>query len=122
MKIFRATYIIFISAIVLSSCISSKTNKSGASLSADEMEKTEMEMLEKGYQKGVILSTDMEGNCAFIIEYKDQSGLTYDALNLEDDYKIDGQKIWFKFVALRMMNRCGPANPISISDIQQRLE
>lgn len=108
--------------ILLSSCISNKTNKSGASLSPDELAKIETEMIEKGYQKGLIVATDMAGDCAFIIETKDHAGLSYDALNLEDELKVDGEKIWFKFVALRMMNRCGPANPISLTDVQKRIE
>lgn len=108
--------------ILLSSCISNKTNKSGASLSPDELAKIETEMIEKGYQKGLIVATDMAGDCAFIIETKDHAGLSYDALNLEDELKVDGEKIWFKFVALRMMNRCGHANPISLTDVQKRIE
>ena len=45
-----------------------------------------------------------------------------DPINITEEFKKDGEKIWIKFGGLKMMNRCEKANPISIIEIQKRVE
>jgi len=48
----------------------------------------------------------------------------FDPINISEDiYKSirnDGEKVYYKYRPLRMMNRCNVANPISLIDIKKR--
>ena len=45
-----------------------------------------------------------------------------DPMNLTDEYKKHGEKVWVKYSGLRRMNRCIKANPVSINEIEKRIE
>ncbi len=80
-------------------------------------------MIEEGFIKGTIISSKIEGDCPITIQVEGKEGSYFlDPINLEDNYKNDGEKVWFKFAGLRRMNRCEKANPISIIEIQKRVE
>ncbi len=80
-------------------------------------------MIEEGFIKGIIVTSKVEGDCPITIQVEGKEGSYFlDPINLEDNYKNDGEKIWFKFAGLRRMNRCEKANPISIIEIQKRVE
>ncbi len=78
------------------------------------------EMLEKGFNKGTIVTTKSSGACSYILtieKYKDK----LDPINLTDFFKGDvPQKVWVKFGSLRMPNRCADARPVSITEIKDR--
>jgi len=80
-------------------------------------------MIENGFKKGVIVASDKEGDCPFTIKLRDNDYSYYlDPINLTEEFKKDGEKIWVKFAGLRMMNRCEKANPVSIIEMHVREE
>ncbi len=95
----------------------SKTNKETAAMNESKT------MLAEGYLAGTIVTSEKEGDCPYKIEVNGADGKYFlDPTNLEADFQKDGQKIWFKFTGLRMMNRCENASPISLNEIQKRAE
>lgn len=115
--------------VLATSLISSCATKKSTDVTASEESKIESTMnskklmLEEGYSEGVIIASKTEGDCPFVIDIDDEN-YTYllDPINLAEDFKTDNQKIWFKFTASRMANRCDKANPVSIVDIKKRVE
>jgi len=77
-------------------------------------------MMADGYTMGTIVASTAEGDCPFVISSEiDGNAVMYDPINLEETYKQDGMKVWYKFNGLRMMNRCEKANPVNLSEIQE---
>jgi hypothetical protein len=68
------------------------------------------------------VTSKAEGDCPFAIMVEAEEPYYLDPINLDESYKVAGEKIWFKFRGLRMMNRCDKASPIEISEIQKREE
>ncbi|MBA3985218.1 MAG: hypothetical protein H0X63_01230 [Flavobacteriales bacterium] len=79
---------------------------------------SEAKMLEAGFKKGVLVTSNEEGDCPYTIKVSGQDNL-FDPINLEEAYKSSGMQVWFKFRPLRMANRCEKANPIEITEIQK---
>jgi len=99
------------------------TNKSIVDTSENEIRIEAEKMIEAGFVKGTIVASEVEGDCPITIQVKGNEGAYFlDPINLEENYKKDGENIWFKFEGLRRMNRCNKANPISIIEIQKRVE
>lgn len=67
------------------------------------------------YTAGVIVHSKEKNDCEYTIRLKE--GIFYDPVNLDDGFKKDGMAVYFKFMGLRMVNRCTKANPISIKEI-----
>ncbi len=118
--------LLFVLAIGL---ISSCASKKGNDITTSEESKIESNMnskklmLEEGYSDGIIIASRTEGDCPFVIDINDENYSYFlDPVNLAEDFKTDGQKIWFKFTASRMPNRCEKANPVWIVDIKKRVE
>jgi hypothetical protein len=109
--------IIMASLSILMGCNSTKTTVNETT----DMEQAK-EMIAQGFLMGTIKTYATEGNCPFVIEVVGETPIFYDPINLEEVYKVNDQKIWFKFAGLRRMNRCIKANPISILEIQKRAE
>ncbi|WP_106791018.1 hypothetical protein [Aquimarina sp. Aq78] len=82
---------------------------------------TSKEMVEKGFSKGIIVSSKSAG-CPYILnveEYKDN----LDPINLSEFFKAEVPKhVWVKFGSLRMASRCNNARPVSITEINMRKE
>lgn len=115
------TTIVLATLVLLSSC-SNKT--SGDAMAASKKAEMETKMLSNGYKKGTIVASRTEGDCPYVIQLEDDTGKPYflDPINLDESYKKDGEKIWFTFSGLRMMNRCEKANPINLNAIEKRGE
>ena len=97
--------------ILLFSCKSTNNSENEIKIATEKM-------LEAGFIKGTIITSKIEGDCPSTIKIQGKEALYFlDPINLEENYKNDGEKIWFKFAGLRMMNRCDKANPISITEI-----
>ena len=111
--------IIFLS--LLFSCNS--TNKSITN-NTEEEEEAQMEsnkMTEAGFTSGTIVYSEKEGDCPTTIQVDGgEEALFYDPINIAEVFKNDGNKVWFKFTRLRMMNRCDKAGPIRIEEILER--
>ena len=107
-------------ATILMSCNSTKSKVDGES---DQIENSEEEnrMMEAGFLKGTIVYSSAEGDCPYVIDVEDPNYNMFDPVNLDENYKADGAKIWFKFAGLKMPNRCDKANPINILEIQTRI-
>ena len=117
---FINTYLLLFS-ILLFSCNS--TNKSVIDTSENEIRIESEKMIEDGFIKGTIVASEIEGDCPITIKVQGKEAPYFlDPINLEGSFKKEGEKVWFKFEGLRMMNRCNKANPISIIDIQKRVE
>ncbi len=76
-------------------------------------------MMADGFTMGTIVASNIEGDCPYVISSEiDGNKVMYDPINLDDMYKKNGMKVWYKYNGLRMMNRCEKANPVNISEIQ----
>ncbi len=78
-------------------------------------------LMAEGYMLGTIVFSDKEGDCPYTIQMPgDKMEFYYlDPVNLDEKYKVDGQKVWIKFNGLRTMNRCDKATPAEITDIKK---
>jgi hypothetical protein len=74
-----------------------------------------------GYSKAIITNTKNNSGCALIIRLENSKELL-DPLEINPDNYPNEQKIWFKFSATRMMNRCEQARPVKVIDIKKRAE
>lgn len=111
--------ILFSTLFILVACSSTKTASNQPNTQTMEEQK---EMLAEGYLMGTIMAHSSEGNCPYIIEVVADPPYYFDPINLDENFKKEGEKIWFTFAGLRMMNRCEKANPVSILDIKKRAE
>lgn len=75
------------------------------------------EMMAQGYTKGEIVYSNVEGDCEFTIKTYNEPIEFLDPVNLDQEYKVDGKQVWFKYASLRQKNRCDKARPISINEI-----
>lgn len=107
---------IALTAFVLMSCASSKD------LSQDVPKQDPKEMIAKGFVRGEIVYSDVEGDCEYTIHTIDDPVEYLDPFNLSDDFKRDGMKVWVKYTGLRQDNRCEKARPIEINEIEERGE
>ncbi len=119
MKFFKISLLLF--SMLIISCNS--TNKTASNNAENETQMETKNMIEAGFMMGTIVHSDKEGDCPFTIQIEGVDGISfYDPINITEDFKKDGEKIWFKFTGLRMMNRCDKANPIRIEEILLRGE
>ncbi len=118
MKYFATLFILF--TLLLFSC--NTTNKSVTNTSENKTQMVDAKkMIEAGFLEGVIVTSKKEGDCPITIQVEGKDGAYFlDPINITEEYKIDGEQVWFTFGGLRMMNRCEKANPISIIEIQKR--
>ncbi len=119
MKYFKITFILL--SVFIFSCNS--TTKTATNNSINDTQMESKKMIDAGFIMGTVVSSEKEGDCSFTIQIEGVDGISfYDPINITDDFKKDGETIWFKFTGLRMMNRCDKANPIRIEEIQLRDE
>src|SRR5690606_32015512 len=78
-------------------------------------------LMAEGFLLGTIVYSDKEGDCPYKIQMPgDKMEFYYlDPINLEEKFKVDGQKVWIKFNGLRRMNRCDKATPAELVDIKK---
>ena len=117
MKLLKMTTILLM-FIATACCTTSKTKDKAANDSTSiEVAK---EMIAAGYTKGTIIASKEESGCPYVIQSEvNGSDVLYDPINLEASFKKDGMEIWYTYRALRMMNRCEKANPISLEKIEK---
>ncbi len=120
MTLFKST-LLLASIIIMSCCSSTKSTSNSETSNTAEMESKKM--MDEGYKMGVIVTSRKEGDCPITIQIQDEETYLLDPINIAEMYKvIDGDKVWVKYTGLRMMNRCEKANPVSLTEIQKRLE
>jgi len=117
MKIFSTFLLLF--TVLFSSCNS--TNKPVTTNTETETKMESQKMIAEGFLMGTISTSKIEGDCPITIKVEGKKSAYYlDPMNLTEEYKSEGEKIWFKFTGLRRMNRCEKASPINITEIQKR--
>jgi len=115
------TSLVLVGLIFMLSCTSKKTTTDA--MTDTERTSLNTKMMENGFKMGTIIASKLEGDCPYTIQLVDDNYSYYlDPINLDEGFKKHGEKIWFKFAGLKMMNRCEKANPISIIEIQKREE
>lgn len=62
---------------------------------------------------GVIHQATTKEGCAWTIQIKEVEYLL-DPTNLEEEFMLEGQRVRFDYLPLRMKNRCKEANPIQV--------
>ncbi len=120
--IFIRTFLALLTLTILSCNSSAKTTEENVTENTSEMKMEAMKMKEAGFMSGTIVYSETEGDCPYTIDVdSDDYKYMFDPINLDESYKKDGMKIWFKFGGLRMANRCVKANPVNILEIQERM-
>ena len=80
--------------------------------------KTDSQYQKEGYTYGVITPKD-NGNCGWIISVA--KNINYDPINIEDEkfikFSSSKETVYFKFLPLRMKNRCKNASPIALMEV-----
>ena len=80
--------------------------------------KTDSQYQKEGYTYGVITPKD-NGNCGWIISVA--KNINYDPINIEDEkfikFSSTKETVYFKFLPLRMKNRCKNASPIALMEV-----
>ncbi len=101
--------------VAMTSC--SETKNTAASAITSSNTPTGTDMTAEGFLAGIVKASADDSGCPYTIDARDSQYL-YDPINLDDEYKKDGTKVWFKFHALRMQSRCTEATPIEITEMQ----
>lgn len=71
-----------------------------------------------GFTEGRLLVGRNIGDCPYMIEVLNKDVPYFlDPFELEEKFKEDSIKVWFKYSIMRMPNRCDNANPVSISEM-----
>lgn len=112
---------IMVLALGIFSCNSGKKATDEAAMDeASGVSVDSKKMMADGFMSGTIVHSRAEGDCPYTINV-DSEDYSYmlDPINLEEEFKADGTRIWFKFAGLRMANRCTKANPVNIIEMQK---
>tara|TARA_R110000850_G_scaffold271031_2_gene404632 strand:+ start:18432 stop:18770 length:339 start_codon:yes stop_codon:yes gene_type:complete len=99
-------------AFCVMSCNSNKKVSEDNKISSDQ------ELIDEGFKKAVILHSDKEEDCPYVLSIDNES-LLFDPVNLESNYKSANIEVWVKYRPLRMPNRCEKANPVEIIEIRK---
>tara|TARA_R110002020_G_scaffold388031_4_gene598767 strand:+ start:1444 stop:1800 length:357 start_codon:yes stop_codon:yes gene_type:complete len=97
-----------------SSCNSSKKSTD----KGERASNLESDFDNTGFTEGRLLVGRNTGDCSYMIEVLNKDVPYFlDPFELEDKFKEDSLKVWFKYSIMRMPNRCDNANPVSISEM-----
>lgn len=112
-----------ITLAIISCNSTAKTTEENSANDTSQAKMEAIKMKEAGFMSGTIVYSDAEGDCPYTIDVdSDDYQYMFDPIDLEEKYKKDGMKVWFKFGGLRMANRCVKANPVTILEIQEKME
>jgi hypothetical protein len=87
--------------------------KSLPGAATEEAQKPSTEMADKNRTIGVIHQATTREGCPWTIHIKEVDYLL-DPTNLRDEFMVDGLRVRFDYLPLRMTNRCKEANPIEV--------
>ncbi len=120
---FLKTTLTIFSALVISCGTTEKQTQVASTEEIIKIEETidPLIMKAEGYLLGTIIYSDKESDCPYTIQMPGNKMEFYylDPMNLEENFKVDGQKVWVKFNGLRRMNRCDNAVPAEIVDMKK---
>ena len=106
--------------ILLGVCCSSKKTSADITQKSQISSFKKAELISKGFTPGVIQESTQKEDCIFTIQVSELNKQPYfiDPINLDETFKKNGLAVFFKYRALRMMNRCQRANPVEIQEMQ----
>lgn len=112
-------------SVLLIAC--SSTNKATSEeknvTNTKEIEMKNSEMLAAGFTMAEVVESKVEGDCPFTLKMKNKDNVYYlDPINITDEFKKDGEKVWVKYSGLRRMNRCTKASPVTVLEMEKRIE
>ena len=100
--------ILILILITIISCVNSKSS----------LHKITSKYQKEGYSSGTIIPKN-KGNCGWVII--DSKNNSYDPVNIEEEmfiqFSLKKETIYFKFLPLRMKNRCKNTSPISLVEV-----
>jgi len=120
--LFNKIVITVLSMIVMACSSANKTaeaNSNTDTTSTKEIMK-EASMKEAGFVMAEVVESKVEGDCPFTLKINAENPYYLDPIDMTDDFKKHGEKVWVKYAGLRRMNRCEKANPVSIVEIERR--
>lgn len=106
--------------LVAVSCNSTKNTTEEVSSTETEKIKMNEKLTAEGFQEAIIIASEAENDCPYTLMIDNNKDMLYDPINLEEEYKINGKKVWVKYRPLRRQNRCAKASPVEITTIQKR--
>lgn len=121
-KIFASALLIFFASCSSSKETAKETSSNNTNNEQSDSKIMDAQMIKDGFYLGVIKHLK-NSKCEYIImDVKTKA--QFDPINIsEETYKAfrkDTQKVYYKYLPLRMMNRCNDANPISLIEIKKR--
>lgn len=119
----KKLFFLAFAVVSLASCNSSKAKTSTSKSSVKNQTQTQAQAstpTDKEY-KGIIIHSTAEGDCEYVIALEDERNVMFDPVNLLGNFKKNGTRVWFTFRSLKMPNRCDKANPISLTEIRERV-
>ena len=121
MKTTMKLFVYTILAFALSCNASKKAVEETKVLADTQTNEMKTELMNKGYLVGTVKA--VEGTtCAFII-VDEKTDVEFDPINFDEDMfsemRSNDQKVYYTYTPLRMMNRCGNYQPISITDCKK---
>jgi len=107
--------------LLLFTSLSSCKNHSEISKDKPEKESTEITDENRNMRKAIMLDyTNKPEGCEFLIQLEENNELLQ-FIDLPDEYKVNGTKIWLDFVrSRRPQGPCPLGTPITINDIKLR--
>lgn len=116
----KFTVILFLA--MNSSCDSAKAAASENETETKSIGSMDTKYENEGYLPGMV-KHQAGTKCVYVI-IDEKSGLKYDPINIDEEkymsFKKNEEKVYFKYRALRMMNRCDDAQPVELEDIKKR--
>lgn len=120
----KITFAILSLAIFSCGTIENQAPKNAEEKSAEIQaeQAADQKMMAEGFLPGRIIYSLDADDCQYTIQLKDAQTEFYyvDPINLDSNYNRDGQTVWVKFRALKRANRCDYANPVELTEIQNR--
>ena len=123
MLLIKSTITFFSVLLIACSSTNKATSEEKNVTNTKEIEMKTSEMLAAGFTMSEVVESKEEGDCPFTLKMKNKDNVYYlDPINMTDEFKKHGEKVWVKYSGLRRMNRCIKANPVSIIEIEKRIE
>lgn len=105
-----------------SSCDSAKSSVAEGDSEAIRTKEMETKLKNEGYLAATV-KYQADSKCTYVL-IDETTDVKYDPINLDEakfmSFKKDLEKVYFKYRALRMMNRCEDAQPVELEDIKKR--
>ena len=107
---------------IATSCDSAKSTVQEKETNTNAVKEMDTKLVNEGYTTGTVKYL-ANSKCSYVL-IDEKTDIKYDPINIDEEkfmsFKKDTEKVYFKYHALRMMNRCDEASPVQLIDIQLR--